>query len=104
MVAVPVWVKDTAERAARTFAQSFLAVAGYTGIGSHFDSVQWVDSANVAAVATIFSLLMSFVATAAPIGQPGTASTVDLEPAKSIPPKAARESRRRARHERADGQ
>lgn len=77
---IPVWLKDTLERAARTFVQSFLAVAGYTGVGSGFADIKWLDSLQIAAVATVFSLLMAFAASASNIGTEGTASLVKLEP------------------------
>jgi hypothetical protein len=74
---VPVWVKDTAERAGWTFVASFIGAAGYQ-VGAHFEDINWVASLDVAAVATVFSTLKSTIVAHTPLGDPGTASSVKL--------------------------
>lgn len=58
-------VKDVAERAARTFAQTFLAmyapvVLGAGSLGSLLD-VSTADKAATAAIAAVFSVVMGLV-------------------------------------------
>lgn len=92
-MALPVWARDTLDRAWRTWVQTFLGAAGYTGIETRFDQVAWLAAAQIATIATIFAFLMALLATTAPVGQPGTAAFVSLEPARSVTRKAARQSR-----------
>lgn len=76
---VPVWVRDTAERAAWTFVAAFIAAAGFSA-GSHIEDIHWVAALNIALVATVFSTLKSAVVSHIPVGQPGTASAISLTP------------------------
>ena len=59
------WVKDTAERLAKTFVQAFLAQITASGLGL-FDLVKdtsTVQRAAMAGVAAAYSLIFSFVST-----------------------------------------
>lgn len=74
---IPVWVRDTAERAWWTFAATFLAAAGYQA-GAHIEDINWVAALDVSAVATLFSTVKSSVVAHLPIGTDGTASSINL--------------------------
>lgn len=76
---VPVWVKDTLERAGWTFVASFIGAAGYQA-GAHVEDIHWVAALDIAAVATLFSSLKSGLVAHLPVGEPGTASAVKLDP------------------------
>ncbi len=60
-----IWTKDfwagAAERALKTFFQTFVAVVGVTGIGTAvgLDGVNWLGALSIAAVAGILSLATS---------------------------------------------
>lgn len=71
--------KDTGERAFWTFIGAFLVAAGYTS-GMRLEDIDWVASADIALAATIFSSLKSVVVGKLPVGTPGTASAVQLDP------------------------
>ena len=74
-------IKDFAERAAKTFAQAFLAVAGVGAMGAGFGDVPWEHAGEVGLVAVAFSILTSLASLKA--GHPGTASVtkaVELAP------------------------
>lgn len=75
---IPVWVKDTAERAGWTFAAAFVSAAGYSA-GVHVEDIHWVAALDVALGATIFSTLKSTLVAHIPVGQPGTASSIKLD-------------------------
>lgn len=77
-ITIPSWLKDTADRAWRTFVASFLGAASYTS-GMKIEDVQWLASADIALTATIFTLLLATVAAKLPIGTPGTVSLVQLD-------------------------
>lgn len=66
--------KDAGERAAKTFAQAFLAAAGVAGAVTDFGSVPWVTAGEVGVVAVVFSFLTSLASLK--VGDPGTASAV----------------------------
>lgn len=75
---VPVWVKDTAERAGWTFAAAFVGAAGYQA-GAHVEDIHWVAALDIAAVATVFSTLKSSIVAHLPVGEPRTASSIKLD-------------------------
>lgn len=66
------FVKDTAERAIKTFAQALLA--GIT-VGSAITDIDWASGASIAATAAVYSLITSVISSS--IGKPDTASAVD---------------------------
>lgn len=54
--------KGLAERAIKTFAQSFVAALGFFGIvggASELAEVPWLDALSIAALATLFSVITS---------------------------------------------
>lgn len=65
-------IKDFAERAAKTFAQAFLAAAGVGGGVVGFDDVPWAYASGVGVVAVALSILTSLASLK--VGNPGTAS------------------------------
>lgn len=72
------WLKDTLERALKTFAQSALATLGLGSVDVL--AVNWVGVLSVGAGAAIISVLTS--AASEPLGAGGTASlTKAVEPA-----------------------
>ena len=74
-------IKDFAERAAKTFAQAFLA-AGTVSVGSAgLSDVPWQHAGEVGLVAVVYSILTSLASLK--FGNPGTASatrSVELAP------------------------
>lgn len=75
------FVKNAAERACKTFAQT--AVALLTGGGLGVLNVNWGDVLSVAALAAIASVLTSVVS--APLGPVGSPSLVEDENATDAP-------------------
>ena len=71
-------LKDTAERALSTFAQTLIALIGTDGAG--ILDVSLVDSVNAALVAGLLSVLKAVAAIKGPIGD-STASLVNLDEA-----------------------
>lgn len=76
---IPSVLKDIGERAFWTFLGAFLGAAAYTG-GMRLEDIEWVASADIALAATIFTIAKSSLVSALPLGTPGTASAVKLEP------------------------
>lgn len=71
------WLKDTVERAAKTFAQSLLATLGVGAVD--ILAVNWVGALSVSGGAALVSVLMSIGSE--PLGNAGTASvTKAVEP------------------------
>ena len=66
------WFFDSMERAAKTSAQTLLALWGSDGLS--LLTVSWIPALSVAGGAAVLSLLTSVVS--APVGEPGTASLV----------------------------
>lgn len=64
------WLKDTGERAVKTFAQASLG-AGIVG-ATDLLSVNWVGALSVGGLAAVISVLTS--AASEPVGNGGTAS------------------------------
>jgi hypothetical protein len=75
------WLKASAERAAKTFAQAVLALL--TGDGLGVLDVNWGDIASVGALAAVASLLTSIVS--APFGPVGSPSLVEDKNAVDAP-------------------
>jgi len=71
-------LKDTAERALSTFAQTLIALIGTDGAG--ILDVSLVDSLNAALVAGLLSVLKAVAAIKGPVGD-STASLVSLDEA-----------------------
>lgn len=70
------WLKDAAERALSTAAQSALATIGVSAVDVlHLD---WRSVASIATGAALVSVLKSLAVGAAPIGTPGTATPVNI--------------------------
>ena len=65
-------VKDFAERAAKTFAQAFLAASGVGGAMAGVDDIPWGYASGVGVVAVALSILTSLASLK--VGNPGTAS------------------------------
>ncbi|QPK78254.1 holin [Corynebacterium lizhenjunii] len=69
------FLRDLAERALKTFAQSLLAVLT---VGVPVWDLDWHSAIGIASTATIISILTSLASVGA--GQPGTASLIDTTP------------------------
>ena len=70
------WLKDAAERALSTAAQSALATIGVSAVDLlHLD---WRAVASISGGAALVSVLKSLAVCAAPIGTPGTATPVNI--------------------------
>lgn len=65
------FLKDTAERAIKTFAEMTIADVS---VGQGFEDINWVRTFSVAGVATLISVLMSLASYKS--GDVGTASLV----------------------------
>lgn len=73
------WLKDAAERALSTAAQSALATIGVSSVDVlHLD---WRAVLSIAGGAALVSVLKSVVVGAAPIGTPNSATPVKLDAA-----------------------
>lgn len=65
------FILDAVERAAKTFAQSLLALVT---VGAAVTTIDWGTALEISATATVISLLTSVVSL--PLGDSGTASLV----------------------------
>lgn len=72
------WLKDAAERALSTAAQTVLASIGVTAVD--VVHLNWGAIASLAGGAALISILKSLVVGATPVGTPGTATPVTLRP------------------------
>lgn len=77
------WGFQVVERAVKTFAQSLLA---FIGAATLFDQVDWKTGLSAAALAAVYSVVTSVLATR--VGQAGAHGEVDL----TTPPTYAREA------------
>lgn len=68
------FLKDTGERAVKTFAEMMVADIA---VGQGFEDIDWLRTLSVAGVATLLSILMSVASYKR--GDVGTASMVKLE-------------------------
>lgn len=75
---LPPKVKDTIDRLWRTWLQTFLGVAGYTGIQQHFNQIHWMSAAEAATLTVIFTLGFALVSAPLPVGDPNTVGTVSV--------------------------
>ncbi|WP_313546383.1 holin [Corynebacterium sp.] len=71
------FLKDAAERAIGTFAQSLLATFG---VGTPIWGLDWETSLGISATAALISVLKSVAAST--VGNPESASLVKVEPEK----------------------
>jgi hypothetical protein len=69
-----VFLKDAAERAIKTFAQTLLSAVGTGAVLPAVTDVDWTQGAAIGATAAIISILTSIVTSG--IGNNGTASVV----------------------------
>lgn len=69
-----VFLKDVAERAVKTFAQTLLATVGTGAVLPAVTDVDWGNGAAIGATAAIISILTSIVTSG--LGSNGTASAV----------------------------
>ncbi len=70
------FLADAGERAAKTFAQTFLAACAVTGAATDFNSVPWVAASEAGVVAVVFSALSSVASLK--VGSSGTASLTNV--------------------------
>jgi hypothetical protein len=66
------FLADAGERAAKTFAQTFLAACTVTGVATDLHSVPWLAASEAGIVAVVFSTLSSIASLK--VGSSGTAS------------------------------
>lgn len=69
-----VFLKDTAERAIKTFAQTLLGAVGAGAVLPAVTEIDWTQGAAIGATAAIVSILTSIVSSG--IGNNGSASVV----------------------------
>ena len=69
-----VFLKDTFERAVRTFVQALLAAVGAGAVTTAVTDINWGDAALIGLTAAVFSVGTSVLASG--IGDNGTASVV----------------------------